>query len=239
MQKAKSLVVITGASEGIGKALAIKFCNAGHPCLLLSRKIKPIKELADKSIIYEQVDVVDYEALEAAIRKAEKLYGKTECLINNAGLINVGELRDIPIEKSQYELDVLVKGVLNGIKAVLSDMSARKSGTIINISSIGDRKPYPQAVIYHASKHAVRSISESLQMAEAKNNVRIMNIAPGIVKTNIHSNMGVSFEEYCKLVGNPTFIKAEELADIIMFCWQLPQTICIRDLVVMPTDCGF
>ncbi len=238
MQKNKSLVVITGASHGIGKALAIKFSNAGNPCLLLSRNIKPIKELADRDVMYEQVDVIDYRALQTAISKAEAIYGKTECLVNNAGFLNVGEFRDIPIEKSQYEFDVLVKGVLNGMKAVLSDMSERKSGTIINISSIGDRKPYPQAVIYHASKHAVRSMAECLQMAEAKNNVRIMNIAPGLIKTNIHANMGISFEEYCERLGNPTFIQPEELADIIMFCWQLPQSICIRDLVVMPTDCA-
>jgi NADP-dependent 3-hydroxy acid dehydrogenase YdfG len=76
-------------------------------------------------------------------------------------------------------------------------------------------------------------------MAEANNNVRIMNVAPGLIKTNIHKNMGITFEKYCELLGNPTFIAPEELADIIFFCLQLPQHICIRDLVVMPTDCGF
>ncbi len=234
----KPLVVITGSSHGIGKALAIKFTEESHPCLLISRHIEPISELENKPVIYEKLDVTDFNALKSAVKKAEALYGKTECIINNAGFINIGELRDIAIEKCSYEFDVLVKGVLNGIKTVISDMSARKSGTIINISSIGDRKPYPQAVCYHASKHAVRSMSESLQMAEAKNNIRIINIAPGLIKTNIHTNMGISFEEYCKNLGNPTFLLPEELADIIMFCWRLPQHICIRDIVVMPTDCA-
>ena len=233
----KPLAVITGASHGIGKTLAIKFAEEGHPCLLMSRHIEPIPELENKAILYEKVDVTDFHALQSAIQKAEALYGKTECIINNAGFLNIGELRDTPIEKCNYELDVLVKGVLNGVKAVISDMSARKSGTIINISSLGDRKPYPQAICYHASKHAVRCISESLQMAEGKNNVRVLNIAPGLVKTNIHTNMGISFEEYCRNLGNPTFLLPEELADIIMFCWRLPQHICIRDIVVMPTDC--
>ena len=234
----KALVVITGASHGIGKALAIKFTEDNHPCLLISRHIEPISELENKAILYEKVDVTDFSALQIAIRKAEALYGKTECIINNAGFLNIGELRDMPIEKCSYELDVLVKGVLNGIKAVISDMSARKSGTIINISSLGDRKPYPQAVCYHSSKHAVRCMSESLQMAEGKNNVRVLNIAPGFVKTNIHTSMGISFEEYCKNLGNPTFLLPKELADIIMFCWRLPQHICIRDIVVMPTNCA-
>ncbi|MDO9578437.1 MAG: SDR family oxidoreductase [Candidatus Cloacimonadales bacterium] len=237
--KNKPLVVITGASQGIGKALAIKFASENHPCLLISRHIEFISELENKQIIYENVDVTDYKALKSAIEKAEAIYGKTECIINNAGFINIGELRDMDVEKCSYEFDVLVKGVLNGIKAVLSDMSARKSGTIINVSSIGDRKPFPQAVCYHASKHAVRSMAESLQMAEAKNNVRVINVAPGLIKTNIHQNMGISFEEYSKNLGNPTFILPEELADIIMFCWKLPQHICIRDIAVMPTDCDF
>jgi len=234
----KPLVVITGASHGIGKALAIKFADESHPCLLIARHIEPISELENKPVIYEKADVTDFNALKSAIENAEALYGKTECIINNAGLINIGEFREMEIEKCSYEFDVLVKGVLNGIRAVISDMSARKSGTIINISSIGDRKPYPLAVCYHAGKHAVRSISESLQIAEAKNNVRVINIAPGLIKTNIHTNMGISFEEYCRNLGNPTFLQPEELAEIIMFCWRLPQHICIRDIVVMPTDCA-
>lgn len=235
----KPLVVITGASQGIGKALGIKFSQEGHPCLMIARHMVPLPELKGREVMYDQVDVIDYASLKKSIEKAESKYGKTECLINNAGFLNIGNLEDISIETCQYEMDVLIKGVLNGIKAVLSDMSVRKSGTIINISSIADRKPYPTAVCYHASKHAVRCMSESLQMAEAKNNVRVINVAPGLIKTNIHQKMGISFEEYAEKLGHPTFIMPEELADIVMFCWKLPQRICIRDIVVMPTDCGF
>lgn len=239
MNNKKPLAVITGASSGIGRALAIQFSDDGHPCLLISRHIEPIEELKGREVMYAQLDVTDYAVFEATIRDAEKKYGKTECMINNAGFINIGEFREVPIDKTHYEIEVLVNGVINGIKIVLADMSARKSGTIINISSIGDRKPAPLGVGYHASKHAVRSVAESLQMAEAKNNVRIMNIAPGLIKTNIHANMGISFDAYCEMLGNPTFIMPEELAEIIMFCWRLPQRICIRDIVIMPTDCSF
>lgn len=233
----KPLVVITGASQGIGKALALKFSTEGHPCLLISRHMTPLPELEGREVIYRQVDVIDYSSLKASIEEAEARYGKTECLINNAGFMHIGNLEEIPIEACQYEIDVLIKGVINGIKTVLSDMEARKSGTIINISSIADRKPGPIAVCYHASKHAVRSLSESLQMAEAQNRVRVINVAPGLIKTNIHQKMGISFEEYAEKLGHPTFIMPEELADIILFCWKLPQHICIRDIVIMPTDC--
>ena len=118
-------------------------------------------------------------------------------------------------------------------------MHARKRGTIINVSSIGDRKPGPSAETYHAAKAAVRSLTESLQQAEAKNSVRVINIAPGFVKTNIHAGMGISFEEYCRLTGNPDFIAPDRIADIILFCYKQPQAICIRDLVVMPTTSAY
>jgi NADP-dependent 3-hydroxy acid dehydrogenase YdfG len=123
--------------------------------------------------------------------------------------------------------------------AVLPGMIARKRGTIVNVSSIGDRRPGPSGETYHASKAAVRSLAESLQQAEAKNNIRIINIAPGLVKTNSHQTMGISFEEYCKMLGNPDFITPERIAEIILFCYKLPQSICIRDLVVMPTTSGY
>jgi len=85
----------------------------------------------------------------------------------------------------------------------------------------------------------VRPLSASLQKGEAANNVRVINIAPGFVRTCIHVDMGISFEAYCKQLGNPDFISAEELADSILFCWKLPQRICIRDIVVMPTTSSF
>ncbi|MBA3660639.1 MAG: SDR family oxidoreductase [Gammaproteobacteria bacterium] len=235
----KSLVVITGASQGIGKALALSFAKEGHPLLLISRQMQPLPDLNQHNVMYEQVDVIDFNALKNSINRAEETYGKTECLINNAGFMNVGEFRDLPIEKCAYEFDVLVKGVMNGIKCVLPDMSARKTGTIINISSIDDRRVNEQTVVYDASKHAVRILAEALQKAEAKNGIRVMNIAPGLIRTNIHEKMGISFEKYAEILGNPDFIEPHELAEIIMFCYKLPQRICIRDIVIMPTNCSY
>jgi NADP-dependent 3-hydroxy acid dehydrogenase YdfG len=118
-------------------------------------------------------------------------------------------------------------------------MAAAKSGTIINISSVSDRKTSPVAVGYTASKYAVRATSESLREAVGMQGVRVINVAPAYIKTNIHQGMGVSFEEYCRLLGNPDFLSAEELADVVLYCWKLPPSICIRDIVVAPTRSGF
>ncbi len=235
----KSLVAITGASHGIGKAAALAFAKEGCALLLLSRNIEPIPELKEKDVIYKKVDVADFDQLKTAIEDAETKFGPLDCLMNNAGIIKIGDLKEMDIEISNSEIDVLFKGVLNGMRIALPGMAARKKGTIINISSIGDRKPSPQAPVYHASKAAVRSLSESLQQAEAKNYVRIINVAPGLIKTNIHQDMGISFEEYSKILGYPDFISPDELAKILIFCWKLPQKICIRDIVVMPTNCAY
>jgi NADP-dependent 3-hydroxy acid dehydrogenase YdfG len=235
----KPLAVVTGASQGIGRAVAAAFAADGHPVLLISRHPLPLDFGPAELLQQAAVDVADFAALDAAIRAAEVVHGPTECLVNNAGFIKIGKLETRDPAEISYEIDVLFKGVLNGCRAVLPGMVARKSGTIINVSSIGDRVPGPDGEVYHASKAAVRSLAASLQKGKAADNIRVINIAPGLVKTNIHADMGISFEDYCKMLGNPDFISAEELADIILYCWKLPQRICVRDIVVMPTSSSF
>jgi NADP-dependent 3-hydroxy acid dehydrogenase YdfG len=236
---AEPLVVITGASSGIGLALAQSFARDGNALLLIARHMKLPPGLPVERTICAEADVVDYGALEKAIRDAEARFGKTACLINSAGLADARDFKAVEPEAYTHEIDVNLKGVLNGTKAVLADMSARGSGTIINISSVSDRKTSPVAVTYTATKYGVRALSESLREAEGKNGVRVINIAPGYVKTNIHAGMGISFEEYKRILGNPDFLSAEELADIVLYCWKLPAHICVRDIVVAPTRTTF
>ncbi len=235
----KPLVVITGASSGIGRSTARAFAKEGNPLLLISRQIQPLPELRDAPAIYEQADVSDFDAVEHAIRKAEGQYGRTECLVNDAGMADARDFKSVDVESYTREIDVNLRGVLNCTKVVIGDMSARKSGTIINISSVSDRKTSPVAVTYTATKYAVRALTESLREAEGRNGVRVINVAPAYVRTNIHKGMGISFEEYCRLLGNPDFLSPDELAEIILYCWKLPKSICIRDIVVAPTHSIF
>jgi len=236
---ADSLVVVTGASSGIGLALARAFSKDGHALLLNARHMKPVADLPAGRTAYAEADVADYAALERAIRAAEAKFGKTACLINSAGLADAREFKQVEPSAFAHEIDVNLKGVLNGTKAVLADMSARGSGTIFNISSVSDRKTAPVAVTYTATKYGVRALSESLREAEGKNGVRVINVAPGYIRTNIHAGMGITFEEYKQALGNPDFLTAEELADIILYCWRLPPHICIRDIAITPTRTTF
>ena len=106
------------------------------------------------------MDVADFPRFEAAVEDAETAFGPADCLVNNAGFLHVGDFRSRTVDDLDHDIDVLLKGVVHGIRAVLPGMSARKRGTIINVSSIGDRKPGPSGETYHASKAAVRSLAE-------------------------------------------------------------------------------
>lgn len=233
------LVVITGASSGIGLALARAFVKEDHALLLLARHMESLPDLPQDRIAYAQADAADYGAVELAIRCAEDRFGKAECLVNNAGFADARNFKSVDPASYDHEIDVNLRGVLNCTKVVIGDMSARGSGTIINISSVSDRKTAPVAVTYTATKYGVRALSESLREAEGRNGLRVINVAPGYVKTNIHKTMGISFDEYRQALGNPDFLSAEEVAEVILFCWKLPQRICVRDIVVTPTRSSF
>ncbi|MGW1030398.1 SDR family oxidoreductase [Streptomyces sp. NPDC002577] len=236
---AKPLVVVTGAGHGIGRAVAAAFAAERHPLLLVSRHLPPLDGLPSEQIMRAAVDVADYASLEAAVQAAEARHGPTECIVNCAGLLRTGPLETGAPADVSYEVDVLLKGVLNGIRVVLGTMKARRTGTIINVSSIGDRMPGPDGEVYHACKAALRSLAGSLQKSQAANNIRVINVAPGFVRTDMHTEMGMSLQEYCERLGHPDFIGAEQLADTILFCWKQPQRVCVRDIVVMPTRSDF
>jgi NADP-dependent 3-hydroxy acid dehydrogenase YdfG len=233
------LVVITGASSGIGLATARAFAAAGHPLLLIARHIEPVPEFAGRPVAYAPVDVADFDALRKAVRNAEERFGGTDCLVNGAGMADGRPFEQA--EPADYEREVRTNllGVLNGVKAVLAGMVERKRGTVINVSSVSDRKTCPVAVAYTASKYAVRALTESLREAEGRNGVRVINVAPGYVRTNIHRGMGVTFEEYRRALGDPDFMSAEELAGMIYYCYQVPAHLCVRELVVAPTRSTF
>jgi NADP-dependent 3-hydroxy acid dehydrogenase YdfG len=166
------LAVVTGASSGIGLAVARALAATGHPLLLIARRIEPLADLAGKPVVYAQADVADFDAVQRAVRQAEQTYGGTDCLVNSAGTIDARPFDQIDHASYDREIDTNLRGVLNGIKAVLAGMIERRGGTIVNISSISDRKTAPAAVAYTATKYAVRALTESLREAEAKTGSR-------------------------------------------------------------------
>lgn len=223
----KPLVIITGASSGLGAAMAQAFSAAGYPLGLLARNIAAMQQLNLPHTICKAVDITQYNDVIAAIAEIEAHYGPVDCLINNAGFAQGGDFTTQAHEVHETMVNVNVLGVINGIEAVLPGMRARKCGTIINISSLADRSSRPQLATYAATKAAIKSLSESLRMANASYGIRVCNLAPAKVLTPMLIKANLDDDQ---------LIQPQDFAQIPLWIYQQPQTICIRDLVVSPTQ---
>lgn len=223
----KKLIVITGASSGIGAALAKTFSAAGYPLAVLARNLENLQALGLSNVVCQAADVTDFVAIKNAIKVAEEKYGPVDCLINNAGFVKAGDFAEVTHQDNQKTIEVNLQGTINGIEAVLPGMRERKQGTIINMSSVADRNVRPNIATYAASKAAIKSLTESLRVANAKYNIRFCNIAPAKVKTQMAITAGLD---------TGFLIAPEDLASLVLMVYQQPQMICIRDLVIAPTS---
>ncbi|MGL5392313.1 MAG: SDR family oxidoreductase [Shewanella sp.] len=233
-----ALVVITGASSGIGAAIAKSFSAAGHPLLLLARRVEPMQALGLPRSLAIGVDVTDADAIKAAIQQAEAQFGPVGCLINNAGVMLLGQIDTQDANEWSRMLNINVLGVLNGIQAVLAEMKARKTGTIINISSVAGRKTFPNHAAYCATKFAVHALTENIREEVAMDDVRLITIAPGAVETELLSHttredIKANYHEWKKQMGG--VIAPENVAAAALFAWQQPQNVCVREIVLAPT----
>ena len=234
----KPLVTITGASSGIGEAIARRFSEAGHPLLLLARRLERMEALGLPDAMCEAVDVTDPEALRAAIDRAEVRYGPVECLVNNAGMMLLGQVdtQDRAEWKRMYELNVLA--LLDGMQAVLGPMKERHTGTIINMSSIAGRKAFPDHAAYTGTKFAVSAITENVREEVASDNVRVISICPGATTSELlghttSESIRDGYEEWKEEIGG--VLDADDVARAVLFAYQQPQSVCIREIVLTPT----
>lgn len=222
----KPLVVITGASSGIGAGVAIAFSKAGYALALLSRSTAKMESLKLPNAICLEADVAEHHSVVRAIQEAEKKFGPVDCLINNAGVGKGGEFTDLTHEDHEQMVNVNLLGVINCIESILPDMQQRKSGTIINISSVADRHARPMLSTYAATKAAVKSLSESLRVANAKYGIRICNVAPAKIKTPMLIRANMNDEQV---------IEVEDMANAVLWIYEQPKNICIRDMVIAST----
>ncbi|MBM2883798.1 SDR family oxidoreductase [Chromobacterium phragmitis] len=234
----KSLIVITGASSGIGAATAKLFAQAGHPLLLLARRVERLEALALPNALCRQMDVTDRVAMRRALAEAEAKYGPADAIVNNAGVMLLGAMAQQDPDEWQRMLDVNVKGLLNGIHAVLAGMQARGRGTIINISSIAGRKTFPSHVAYCGTKFAVHAISENLREEVSGQGVRVITIAPGAVETELlgHTTdeaIKAGYQEWKQQMGG--VLAADDVAQAIAYAYGQPQRVCIREIVLAAT----
>ncbi len=234
----KGLVIITGASSGIGEALALSFSKSGYPLLLLARRHHKLQAMNLPNALCEEVDVTDLASFKSAVERAEKKFGPAECMVNNAGVLLLGLGQNQHPDEWKKMLDVNILGVLHGIHLVLEKMIARQTGTIINISSIAGRKTFPNHAVYCATKFAVHALTENIREEVADHNVRLMTIAPGVVETEIldqttSQEIKDHYKSYKKTIGET--LQSEDIARTVLFAYEQPQHVCIREIVICPT----
>lgn len=234
----KPLAVITGASAGIGAAIARRLSEAGHPLLLLARRVERLESLGLPNTMCRKVDITNAEAFRMAIEEAETMYGPVDCLINNAGVMLLGQIdtQDSTEWRRMFELNVL--SVLDCMQVVLGGMKARGTGTIINISSIAGRKSFQNHAAYVGTKFAVSAISENVREEVADSGVRVMAVCPGAVETELlghttSQDIIDGYEAWKTTMGGPLI--ADDVARAVAFMYAQPQNVNIREVVIAAT----
>ncbi|WP_447855240.1 SDR family oxidoreductase [Enterobacter sp. WI-ESBL-E8] len=239
---ANKVVVITGASSGIGEAIALHLANNAYSLVLVARRQDKINALVDRIIqqggkaIAVKADVTRQEEVQRAIEAAIAAYQRVDVLINNAGFMAIAPLSELKTDEWDKMIDTNLKGVLYGVAAALPVFQRQGSGHFINIASVAGIKVLaPGGVVYSATKFAVRALSEGLRQ-EAGKTIRTTLISPGAVESELQ--FGSSDEESKKFLHEfyKQAIPAESIARAVLFAIEQPDDVDINEIIVRPTQ---
>ena len=238
MTQDRPLTIVTGASSGIGAAVAVEFSRAGYPLLLVARRGDRLAGLGLDRALCRAVDVTDRAALAAAIAEAESVYGPADLLVNNAGVMPLGGIADQPSEEWQRAFDVNCLALLTATQLVLPGMLRRERGTVVNVSSIAGRNVYANHTVYSGTKFAVHAMTESMRREYAPRGVRFQLVSPGLVETELLEGTGSesikdSYRTAREAIGGG--LDPAAVAHAVRYAYELPQDVCVREIVLAPT----
>lgn len=243
---AGKIVVITGASSGLGEATARLLSAQGASVVLGARRMDRLQALADEltsgggKAIALTTDVTDHRQVKQLVDAAVQTYGRVDVMINNAGLMPRALLERLTIDEWDRTIDVNIKGVLYGIAAALPYMKAQQSGHIINVSSVAGHKVGPESAVYAATKHAVRVISEGLRQEVKPYNIRTTVISPGAVTSELPSSISEpEIAERVQKFYDEFAIPADSFARAVAFAMSQPDDVDINEIVYRPTRQAF
>lgn len=236
--------VITGASSGIGEATARKLARHGAKVVLMARSETKLNELKETIIneggvaMVASGDVTKREDFKAVIKKAVEKYGKVDGLINNAGLMPLSFIEKLKVDEWDKMVDVNIKGVLNGVSAVLPQLIDNKGGDIINISSMAAHRYFPGGAVYCATKSAVKMFSEGLRQELApKYGINVTSIEPGAVATNLTDTItDDDIKEKMSQMQEMTTLESEDIANAIYYALSQPKRVNINDVYIVPSE---
>jgi len=240
----KKIVLITGASSGIGKACAEQFAAQGTKLILTARRADRIAQLAEDlknkyqiDTLIIQLDVQDKEQVAQAIETLPTHWKDIDILVNNAGLaLSSDKIQDGDIANWDTMLNTNVHGLLYVTRAILPGMIVRNQGHIINISSVAGHDYYPAGNVYSATKHAVKAISKSLRLDLLGTKIRVTDIAPGAVETEFSIVRWKDKQKADNFYSDFTPLIADDIADAIIYCATRPPHVDIAEMIIFPTD---
>jgi len=257
------VVIITGASSGVGEATARRLGASGAKLMLAARREYRLKDLVAAiqktggTVAYRVTDVADRAQVQALAEATLETYGRIDVLVNNAALMPVSPLDQIKVDEWDQMIDVNIKGVLYGIAAVLPTMRQQKSGHVINLSSIAGHKVVPGAAVYCATKYAVRAISEGLRLEsngeihstiispgavategllrQSNGEIRSTNISPGAVATELTSTITPGDTASSVNQFYSLAIDADAIARAIAYAIEQPADVDVNEIIIRPT----
>lgn len=239
-----SIVLITGASSGIGRGCAEAFARSGARLILMARRKNRLQDLStDLQTRYEtesfiiELDVRDHKAVALAFNKLPDAWQQVEVLVNNAGLSRgLDKFHEGSIEDWEEMIDTNVKGLMYVSKAVIPGMVKRGSGTIINIGSIAGHDVYPRGNVYCASKHAVDALTKGMRMDLVDTPLRVCTVDPGLVQTEFSEIRFRGDTIRAKTVYQGyTPLRPEDVADAVMYCASAPPHVQVGEIILFPT----
>lgn len=241
----EKIILITGASSGIGRACAVRFAQIGARLILIARRKDRLQELAAElkqqhntaSYVIE-LDVRDRKAVQQVLNTLPGEWQKIEVLVNNAGLSRgLDKLHEGSIDDWEEMIDTNVKGLLYVTRAVVPGMVQRGSGTVINIGSIAGHEVYPKGNVYCASKHAVDAITKGLRLDLVDTPIRVCTVDPGLVETEFSMVRFRGDEERAKKTyqGLRTLLP-EDVADAVVYCATRPAHVQVAEMILLPTN---
>ncbi len=237
------VVVITGASSGLGEATARHLSEKGAKVAVAARRTERIESLADEindnggQALAVTTDVTEQEQVDELVDKAADEFGRIDVMLNNAGLMPFAPLERRKIDEWEQMIDVNVKGVLYGIAAALPYMKEQESGHIINVSSVAGHKVMPNGTVYCATKHAVRAISEGLRQEVKPYNIRSTIISPGAVDSELpQSSSEEDMRETVETLYEENAIPADSFARAVGYAISQPEEVDINEILYRPTN---
>lgn len=242
MSTASKVIILTGASSGIGEGIARLLAAEGHKLVLGARRTDRLAALCDElrfngaEVDYLATDVTRKADTQQLADFALDKYGRIDVMINNAGVMPLSPMSSLKIDEWDLMLDVNVRGVLYGIAAVLPIMQTQQFGHIINIASIGALAVSPTAAVYCATKFAVRAISDGLRQESRQLRVTVIN--PGVVESELADTISDSVAREAMKSYRQIALKPEAIAKAVSWAIDQPGEVDVNEITVRPTASG-